>query len=80
MAIFWGPFSKGAFIPQKWDMLPPFSHNSSSFKDICFLIKLKVLPGSLYVFNGLLNMPIPTYLMKRTVERQLGIESGLCKS
>jgi hypothetical protein len=41
---------------------------------------LKVLPVGLYVFNGLLNMPVPTYLMKRTVERQLGIESGSCKS
>jgi hypothetical protein len=34
----------------------------------------------LHVFNGLLNMPVPTYLMKRTVERQLGIESGSRKS
>jgi hypothetical protein len=53
-----------------------FSHDSSSVKDTCFLIKLNVLPGGLYVFNRLLNMPVPTYLMKRTVERQLGIESG----
>jgi hypothetical protein len=73
-------FFRGHISLKNWTICPPFSHDTSSFKNMCLLTKLKVLPGGFYVFNGLLNMPVPTYLMKRTVERQLGIESGSCKS
>jgi hypothetical protein len=33
-----------------------------------FIIKLKVLPSGLYVFNRQPDMPVPTYLLKTTVE------------
>jgi hypothetical protein len=58
----------GAYFPQKWDLLPPFSHDTSSFKDTCFLIKLKQLPSGLCVSNGPPHMPVPTLLMPQTVE------------
>jgi hypothetical protein len=35
-------------------------HDTTPFQDTCFLIKLKVPPDGLYVFNGLPNMPAPT--------------------
>jgi hypothetical protein len=73
-------FFGGHISLKNWTICPLFKHDTSSFKDTCLLIELKVLPGGLYVFNGLLNMPVHTYLMKRTVERQLGIESWSRKS
>jgi hypothetical protein len=56
------------------------SHDTSSFKDTCFLIRLKVIPDGLYVLNGKPNMPVPSLFRPLTVECQLGIESGSCKS
>jgi hypothetical protein len=41
------------------------------------LIEAKV---ALYVLNGQPYMPVPTLFRPLTVERQLGIESGSCKS
>jgi hypothetical protein len=32
-------FFSGAYFPQKWDLFPPFSHNSTSFKDTCLLTR-----------------------------------------
>jgi hypothetical protein len=38
---------------------------------MCFLIRLKVLPGGLYVFNGLPNIPVPSGVLSgRTVRSQ----------
>jgi hypothetical protein len=48
--------------------------SESPFKGTCFLIKLKVLPSGLYVFNGQPNMPVHTYLMKTTVQCLVGFE------
>jgi hypothetical protein len=39
---------------------PLFSHDTTSFKRTCFLMKLKQLLSGLYVFNGQPNMPVPT--------------------
>jgi hypothetical protein len=36
---FGGIFLLGAYLPQKSDILPPFSHDTSSFKDTCLFIK-----------------------------------------
>jgi hypothetical protein len=36
---FWGYIFSGAYLPQKLDIFPPFSHDTSSFKDTCLLIK-----------------------------------------
>jgi hypothetical protein len=60
--LFWG-----AYLPQKWGVVPPFSHNTTFSKGPCLLIKLKVLPGGLYGPNLKRYKPIPTYLMKWTV-------------
>jgi hypothetical protein len=35
---FWGYIFSGAYFPQKWDVLPPFSHDSTSFKNMWLLI------------------------------------------
>jgi hypothetical protein len=59
---------------------PLFSHDTTFFKRTCFLIRLKVLPDGLYGPHLYCYKTVPTYLMKRTVERQLGIESGSRKS
>jgi hypothetical protein len=39
---FWGYIFFGAYFPQKWDLMPPFSHDSTSFKDTCLLIRKKM--------------------------------------
>jgi hypothetical protein len=53
-----GSLFKGAFLPQKWDDLPPFSHDTSSFKDTCLLIYLIEAKVALYVLNGQPDMPV----------------------
>jgi hypothetical protein len=70
----------GEHISLKNGTICLISHNTSSFKDTCFLIRLEVLPDGLYVLNGQPNMPVPTLFRPLTVERQLGIESGSCNS
>jgi nitrate reductase NapE component len=73
-------FFRGHISLKNWTICPLFSHDTSTFKDTCLLIYLMEAKVALYVFNVLINMPVPTYLMKRIVERQLGIESGSCSS
>jgi hypothetical protein len=73
-------FFRGHISLKNWTICPPFSHDTSSFKDTCLLTYIIEAKVALYVLNGQPNMPVPTYLMKRTVERQLGIESDSCKS
>jgi hypothetical protein len=73
-------FLRGHISLKNGTFRPLISHDTSSFKDTCFLIRLKVLPDGLYVLNGQPNMPVPTLFRPLTVERQLGIESGSCKS
>jgi hypothetical protein len=45
-------FLKGRFSLKNGTICPLISYDSSSFKDTCFIIKIKVLPWCLYVFNG----------------------------
>jgi hypothetical protein len=63
-----GSFLKGRFSLKNGTYCPLFSHDTTFFKRTCFLIRLKVLPDGLYVFNGQPDIPVPTYLLKRTVE------------
>jgi hypothetical protein len=65
---FWSPFFKRCFSLKNGTYCPLFSHDTTFFKDTCLLIKLKQLPSCLYVFDGQPDMPIPTYLLKTTVE------------
>jgi hypothetical protein len=73
-------FLKGRFSLKNGTYYPLFSHNTTSFKRICFLIYSKEVPDALYGPHLHCCAPVPTYLMKRTDERQLGIESGSRKS
>jgi hypothetical protein len=72
---------KGVHISLKnGTFCPLFSHDTNSFKDTCLYIYLKEAKVALYVLNGQPNMPVPTLFRPLTVERQLGIKSGSCKS
>jgi hypothetical protein len=65
---FFGVISlKGRFSLKNWTQKVILRHSESLFNRMCFLVNLKVLPGGLYVSNGLLNIPVPTYLLKTTV-------------
>jgi hypothetical protein len=55
-------FIRGHISLKNWTICPDFSHDTSSFKDTCLPIYLIEAKVALYVFNGLLNMPVPTYL------------------
>jgi hypothetical protein len=57
---------------------PFFSHNSSSFKGTCFLIRLIVLPDALYGSHLHCRSHGPTSELPFSVEFQLGIDSGSC--
>jgi hypothetical protein len=61
-------FLKGHISLKNWTQRVLLRHDTTSFKRTCFLITLKVLLDGLYVFNGQPNIPVPTYLLKRTVE------------
>jgi hypothetical protein len=65
---FWGDFLGDHTSLKNGTYCPFFSLDTTYFKRTCFLIWLKVLPDGLYVFNGQPNMPVSTYLLKRTVE------------
>jgi hypothetical protein len=55
---------------------PLSSHNSSSLKDACFLIRFKVLPDALYGPHLHCRSHGPTSVLPFSVEFQLGIDSG----
>jgi hypothetical protein len=38
----------GSIFPSKWDLLPPFSHDTTSFKGTCLLIKRNQAKAALY--------------------------------
>jgi hypothetical protein len=80
--IFWPLFglyySEGHILIKNWTYRVLLGHNTSPFKDVCRFIYLIEAKVALYVFNVLLNIPVPTYLLKTTVECLLGIESGTC--
>jgi hypothetical protein len=61
-------FSKRHISLKNGTYCPICSHDTTFFKGTCLLIKLKVLPDCLYVFNGQPDIPVPTYLLKITVE------------
>jgi hypothetical protein len=65
--LFWVPFFKGAFLPQKWDLLPLFSHITIFFTGSCLFLYLNILPDRLYVFNRQLDIPVLNNIWKRTV-------------
>jgi hypothetical protein len=61
---FWGEhisLKNGTFCPL-------FSHDTTSFKDTCLSIYLKVLPSGLYVLIGQPYMPASTLFRPLTVE------------
>jgi hypothetical protein len=61
-------FLKGRFSLKNGTYCPLFSHDTTFFKGTCLSIYLKVLPEDLYVFNRQPDIPVPTYLLKTTVE------------
>jgi hypothetical protein len=64
-----GVLFRGAYLPQKWD---PKSSIVTRYVSVQTHVSFYIINRSggfaLYVFNGLPNMPVPTYLLKRTVE------------
>jgi hypothetical protein len=68
MATFLGPFLGEHISLKNGTYCPLFSHDTTFFKRTFFLTWLEVLPDGLYVFNGQPDIPVPTYLLKRTVE------------
>jgi hypothetical protein len=61
-------FLKGRFSLKNGTYCPLLSHDTTFFKCTCPFIYLIVLPDGLYVFNGQPDIPVPTYLLNRTIE------------
>jgi hypothetical protein len=60
-------FLKGCFSLKNLPQRVLLKHNTTPFKDTCFLIYSKEVPFALYGPHLKRYKPVPTYLMKRTV-------------
>jgi hypothetical protein len=47
-ASYFGVIFYGGISPSKWELFPPFSHDTTFFKGTCLLIKLKEAKVALY--------------------------------
>jgi hypothetical protein len=69
-------FLGGAYFPKNGTFCPLYSNDSSSFKDMCFLIRLKVLPDALYGPHLHCHSHGPTSVLPFLVEFHLGFDYG----